>query len=82
MTDARDPLAEALRELLGGVSVKSDAADFRAILARHGLAVVLVEPTEEMKQHFASNGGRQALAWALAAWPAMLAAAQEAQRDG
>jgi hypothetical protein len=43
-----------------------------------GLHLVPTKPTAAMKERVAENGGAQAVAWALAAWPDMLAGAKEA----
>ena len=54
MTDARDPLADALREWLAMAdNFDNDASDFRAILARHGLAVVPIVLLREAAEDIA-----------------------------
>ena len=52
-----------------------------AALDNAGLVVVPREPTKEMLNIVRGNGGTSALAWALAAWPDMIAASPYAKKE-
>jgi hypothetical protein len=85
MADASDPLAEAVKEWRAAEPTRlpfQDAGALRLILARHGLAVVPVEPTNRMidAAHRAwTPGVNHGEAHAIR-YRAMLAASQEPQR--
>ena len=73
-SDLREYARAAVKWLFAEGLLTMPAAELLAV-RNAGYVVVPREPTGEMKAVVRNLGGKQALAYALAAWPDMLAAA-------